>query len=224
MADKLPPNGPSFVEAGFDAPRIPQPKEPFWELWMKFREQVIANYERDFALWVTSSLSPDGKFRVPASHFFSHQIPADFLFEQKDSLRLRTSASPASTAFISPIGSSGVTVFNTFDGRVHKRTGTAALFQQLSRSSGGNWGVLEYNPSMPVGPAGNKSSTDITYYMGELRTLYAWRPHVIVPFAWTDIPAQKTLDIQNSTFEAALKSFIAEVGNSPWAPRSPSPK
>jgi hypothetical protein len=54
--------------------------------------------------------------------------------------------------------------------------------------------------------------------MGELRTLYAWRPHVIVPFAWTDIPAQKTLDIQNSTFEAALKMFIAEVGSTAWAP------
>jgi hypothetical protein len=51
--------------------------------------------------------------------------------------------------------------------------------------------------------------------------LYAWRPHVIVPFAWTDIPAQKTLDIQNSTFEAALKSFIAEVGSTPWAPIPP---
>jgi hypothetical protein len=224
MPVKLPSNGPSFIEAGFDAPRIPQPKEPFWELWMKFREQTIANYERDFASWITSSPSPDGKFRVPASHFYSHQIPADFLFEQKDGLRLRTSASPARTAFISPVGSSGVTVFNTYDGRVHKRTGTSALFEQLSLSGGGNWGVLEYNPSMPAGPAGIKPSSDMAYYMGELRTLYAWRPHVIVPFAWTDIPAQKTLDIQNSTFESALKLFIAEVGNTPWSPRSPSPK
>jgi hypothetical protein len=125
---------------------------------------------------------------------------------------------------ISPIGSPGVTVFNTYDGRVHKRTGTAALFQQLSLSagsSGGNWGVLEYNPSMPVGPEGSKPSTDMAYYIGELRMLYAWRPHVIVPFAWTDIPAQKTLDIQNSTFESALKTFIAEVGSTPWAPIPP---
>jgi hypothetical protein len=221
MPAKLPPNGPSFIDAGFDAPRTSQPKDPFWELWMKFREKVIANYERDFASWITSSPSPDGKFRVPASHFFSHQIPADFLFEQKDGLRLKTSASPASTAFISPVGGSGVTVFNTFDGRVHKRTGTFALYQQLSLSFGGNWGVLEYNPSMPSGPNGNKASTDMAYYMGELRSLYAWRPHVIVPFAWTDIPSQKTLDIQNSTFEAALKVFIAEVGNAPWGPRSP---
>ena len=57
---------------------------------------------------------------------------------------------------------------------------------------------------------------DMSYYLGELRSLYAWRPHVIVPFAWTDIPSQKTLDIQNSTFEAALNRFIIEVGNTAW--------
>jgi hypothetical protein len=220
MPAKLPSNGPFFIETGFDAPRVPQPKDAFWELWMKFREQTVANYERDFATWITSSPSPGGNFRVPASHFYSHQIPADFLFEQKDGLRLKTSASPVHTAFISPIGSSGVTMFNTYDGHVHKRTGTSALFEQLSRSAA-NWGVLEYNPSMPVGPADNKPSTDISYYLGELRALYAWRPHVVVPFAWTDIPAQKTLDIQNSTFEAALKRFIADVGNTPWTPVSP---
>ncbi len=222
MPVKLPSNGPSFIETGFDAPRVPQPKDPFWEVWMKFREQSVANYERDFATWITSSTSPVGNFRVPASHFYSHQIPADFLFEQKDGLRLRTSASPAHTAFIAPVGSSGVTVFNTYDGRGHKRTGTSALYEQLSLSSGGNWGILEYNPSMPVGAegaAGSKPSTDVSYYMGELRALYAWHPHVIVPFAWTDIPAQKPLDIQNSTFESALKLFIVEVGSKPWTPR-----
>jgi hypothetical protein len=219
METKLPSNGPLFIDAGFDAPRIPQPKDPFWELWSKFREQAVSNYERDFAGWITSLPSPDRKFSVPASRFFSHQIPADFLFEQKDGLRLKSSASPASTAVIYPTGSSGVTVFNTYDGRVHKRTGTSALYEQLSLSSGGNWGVLEYNPSMPSGPAGLKPSNDMAYYMSELRTLYAWRPHVIVPFAWTDIPAQKTLDIQNSTFESALKLFIAEVGSTPWSPR-----
>lgn len=223
MQSRLPSSGPYFIEAGFDAPRAPRPNDPFWELWMEFREQVIANYERDFATWMTSTpaASPTtaGSFRIPASHFYSHQIPADFLFEQKGGLRLKTSASPAHTAFIAPIGSSGITVFNTWDGKGHKRTGVTELFKQLSLSAA-NWGVFEYNPSMPVGPADNKPSTEMAYYLGELRSLYAWRPHVIVPFAWTDIPAQKTLDIQNSTFEAALKLFIAEVGSTAWAPRS----
>jgi hypothetical protein len=111
-----------------------------------------------------------------------------------------------------------VTVFNTFDGRVHRKTGTPALYELLSRSSP-NWGVFEYNPSMPAGPNASAPSKDIAYYLQELRTLYSWRPHVIVPFAWTDVPAQKTLDIQNSTFESALNRFIAEVGSTPWKAR-----
>jgi hypothetical protein len=221
MTEKLPSQGPSFIENGFDAPRTPLPKDPFWELWTQFREQTIANYERDFASWITSSPASIGNFKVPASHFYSHQIPADFLFSEKDGLRLKTSASPIATAFISPVGSAGVTVFNTFDGRKYKRTGTPALFEQMS-SSGANWGILEYNLSMPVGPAGSpgsKPSTDMSYYMGELQMLYGWRPHLIVPFAWTNLPFQKTLDIQNSTFETALSRFILEMGNITWTPR-----
>jgi len=209
MKEKLPASGPEFIEAGFDAPRKPDPKDPFWKLWMKFREQAIANYERDFATWITTSPAADRNFTVPASHFFSHQIPADYLFGQKDGLRLKTSASPARTAIISPIGSSGVTVFNTFDGKHHRKTGTPALFELLAKSAP-NWGIFEYNPSMPVGPPGSSPGTDMAYYLRELQMLNSWRPRVIVPFAWTDMPQQKTLNIQNSTFEAALHRFISE--------------
>ena len=219
MSIKLPNSGPLVIQGGFDAPRVPSPGDPLWEQWMKFRELTISNYERDFATWITSSPAPGRNFRVPASHFYSHQIPADFLFEQKDGLRLKTSASPASTAIIFPLGSSGVTVFNTFDGRVHRKTGTPALFELLSRSSP-NWGIFEYNPSMPSGSAATSPSKDLTYYLQELRTLYAWRPHVIVPFAWSDIPAHKSMNVQNSTFETALNRFIAEVGKTPWKPLS----
>src|SRR6185295_4995022 len=222
MTEKLPSGGPYFVDGGFDAPRVPQPGDPFWELWMLFRKQTIANYVRDFASWITTSPSP-GNFTVPASRFYSHQIPGDFLFGEKDGMRLKTSASPAETAFISPIGSAGVTVFNVFDGKNHKKTGTPALYERLS-SSGANWGIFEYNPSVPVGPAdaaGNKTpGTDLAYYTEELRTLYAWRPRVIVPFAWADDPSLKTLDIRDSVFETALSRFIAEVGNTVWVSRN----
>jgi hypothetical protein len=210
MADKLPSSGPYFVDKGFDAPRMPLPGTAFWDLWMEFRKQAVANYVRDFASWITTS-----GVRVPASHFYSHQIPADYLFGTPDSLRLRTSASPVQTAFLFPTGSTGVTVFNTFDGRSHKKTGAPALFDLVSRTSA-NWGVFEYNPSVPgVG----KASTDIFYYLGELRILHAYHPHVIVPFAWTDVPSQHSLNIQNSAFEFALKRFIEQFGNVPWAPR-----
>ena len=222
--EKLPSSGANFIEGGFDAPRIQRSGDVYWNLWMQFRSQVIANYVRDFASWITTSPASGNRFTVPASRFYSHQIPAEFLFGQENDQRLKSSASPVRTAFISPIGSAGVTVFNLFDGKVHKKTGTAELFRQLSMS-GPNWGILEYNPSIPVGAATDSGpSTDMNYYLSELRRLYEYRPHVIVPFTWSNVPEHKNMDIQNSTFEAALKRFIAEVGNAPWGPRrNPTP-
>jgi len=220
MTEKLRASGPDFLEGGFDAPRVPRPADPYWELWMQFRREVIANYVRDFASWITTSPAPKSTFTIPRSRFYSHQIPADFLFGQKKSQRLESSASPAETALISPIGSAGVTAFNTFDGRTHSRTGTEELFKLLSMSSR-HWGIFEYNLSVPAGPATNIGpSTDMAYYMAELRKLYEYRPHVIVPFAWTDMPHLKNMDFQNSMFEAALKRFITEVGDKPWTPRN----
>jgi hypothetical protein len=219
MKDKLPSSGPYFLEGGFDAPRAPEPGDPFWELWTQFRTQAVANYVRDFATWMTTSPATLAGFNVPAARFYSHQIPADFLFQQKDSLRLKSSASPLETAFTSPVGSAGVTVFNTFNGWWHKKTGTPELFERLSQS-GANWGIFEYNPSMPVGSARESGpSSDISYYLAELRSLYRYRPHVIVPFAWSDVPHHKHMNIQNSTFESALIRFIGEVGNTPWVSR-----
>ena len=50
---------------------------------------MIANYVKDFARWAS----------IPSARFYSHQIPAEFLFEQPGNLRLQTSASPLETAF-----------------------------------------------------------------------------------------------------------------------------
>jgi hypothetical protein len=73
---------------------------------------------------------------------------------------------------------------------------------------------------MPVGSARESGpSSDISYYLAELRSLYRYRPHVIVPFAWSDVPHHKHMNIQNSTFESALIRFIGEVGNTPWVSR-----
>jgi hypothetical protein len=214
---KLPASGPYFVSGGFDAPRVSMPGDPFWEIWMQYRRQVIADYVHDFASWITSAQPRGQSFHIPASRFYSHQIPADYLFGDPNNLRLKTSASYLDTAFIAPIGSAGVTVFNTFDGKIHKRTGTPALFDSISRS-GENWGIFEYNASVPVGKA-KAASSDMTYFTNELKLLYSYRPHVIVPFAWTNQQDTKSLNIQNSVFEAAIARFISEIGNTAWSPR-----
>jgi hypothetical protein len=66
---------------------------------------------------------------------------------------------------------------------------------------------------------GKKASNDIFYFLGELQTLSAFHPHVIVPFAWTDIAEQSSLNIQRSTFEDTLRRYIQMIGKTPWRPR-----
>jgi hypothetical protein len=208
LKDKLPKSGPNFIEHGFDAPREPRPSSAFWNAWLHFRRDVLRNWVRDFATWITTSPDPASGFTIPSSRYYTHQIPADFLFGKSDNLRLKTSASVLETALIDPLGSSGVTAFNVFTGRRHAKTASPALFSPLFRSAD-HWGVLEYNPSVP-------QSDDDAYYLGELRQLYAYRPHLIVPFAWSDAPDMKKYSIKGSAFERALNRFIAEVGQTPW--------
>jgi hypothetical protein len=218
LPDKLPASGPYFKGGGFDAPRGANLDDPLWKAWLVFRKQMVNNYVRDFAKWVTTSPDPTG-FTIPPDRYYSHQIPADYLFEQKDDIRLRTSASPVETGFIEPFGGSGVTAYNIFDGKRHLRTATPLLFSQLTKQSG-NWAVLEYNPSMPV-QAGTAPSGDLDYYRDQLRLLYSFRPHVVVPFPWTELPEHSQTAIKGKPFERALANFIKEVGDTPWAPPNP---
>jgi hypothetical protein len=194
IQEKLPRSGRYFIEGGFDAPRSPEAGNPFWQAWKEFRIRVIADYLRDFGGWITNGS------RIPASRFYTHQIPADYLFAGKDTIRLETSASPLQTAFMQPLGSAGVTVFDVFDGKTHSKTSNPALFRRLERT-GAHWGILEYNPSVP--PA-----ADDAYYLNELRTLYSFHPAIIAPFAWTNAEQHKKYRIQDTAFERALKKFV----------------
>jgi hypothetical protein len=215
LPNKLPGSGRFFKPDGFDAPRIPNPGDPLWRAWLTFRKQMVGNYVRDFAQWVTTAPGKNG-LTISTQRYYSHQIPADYLFEQPDNIRLRTSASPVETAFIAPFGGPGVTAYNIFDGKRHHRTATPLLLSQLARQSA-NWAVLEYNPSEPV-RAGLLPSNDLDYYAKQLNLLYAYRPHIVVPFPWTEVPEQSQDAIQNKPFERALARFIKEIGDNEWAP------
>lgn len=214
VQQKLPTSGPNYVEGGFDAPRVANPTDAFWQAWIRFRKEVIAHYVQDFAAWITTAADPSTGFTIPAERYYSHQIPGDYIFGQRDSLRLKTSASFLETALIDPIGSPGVTAFNGYDGKRHFKTATPMLFSALFLSSD-HWGVFEYNPSIPYDNA-IPASDDERYYLGEIRLLYTFRPHVVVPFAWTDLPEHKRYSIKGSAFERALRRFVEEVGDTPW--------
>jgi hypothetical protein len=213
LPEKLPESGPYAVVDGFDAPRTEAPQDPFWQEWNEFRKQVITNWQRDYAGWIRRP-DPAAGFQIPAARYYTHQIPADLIFGRSDTTRLKTSASYIATAILDPIASTGVTAFNGFNGRTHSKTATPELYARLYRTSD-NWGIMEYNPSIPyakhVPPA-----NDIRYYNGELRMLYNFRPHVLVPFAWTDYEDHRTFSIKGSVFERALRQFVQEVGGMPW--------
>jgi hypothetical protein len=198
MTEKLPQSGPYFIDGGFDAPRAAGVNQnPLWKAWEEFRISVIKSYVRDFAKWITVESG------VPVSRFYTHQIPADYLFGGKDTSRLATSASPLETALLPGIASAGVTVFDSYNGKTHSRTSSSALFKRLQQASA-NWGILEYSPSVPA-------FDDEDYYLNELRRLYSYHPAVIVPFAWTNDDQHKLYRIQNTAYERALRKFVQEV-------------
>jgi hypothetical protein len=199
LPEKLPRSGPYFVQDGFDAPRNAEPGKPFWKAWQEFRELVVSNYLRDYGTWIT------GGGRIPRSRFYTHQIPADYLFGAKSVARLETSASPLETAFISPIGSAGVTVFDLYDGKTHSRTSNPDLFRRLEWS-GPHCGIIVYSLSVPPDSVENS-------YLKELRAMNKFRPAIIAPFAWTNDPQHQQYRVQDTAFERALRKFVQEIGN-----------
>jgi hypothetical protein len=214
LPDKLPKSGPYFISGGFDAPRQQNPGDPYWSAWIDFRKTALGDWVKDFATWVTTSPDPISGFTIPASHFYTHQIPADFIFGQSDSPRLQTSASYVQTAVVNPIGSTGVTAFNGWDGKHSFETATPELFSSLFMTSN-DWGIPEYNPSLPY--ANNIApNSDPQYYSAQLRSLWNFRPHLVVPFAWTDEPSFKASDIKGSVFQRALRDLVGSVGQKPW--------
>ncbi len=219
MPEKLPASGRYAIAAGFDAPRTEVPDDPLWQKWVEFRKQVIANWLKDFATWIRTSADPETGFQIPASRYYSHQIPGDMIFGQRNTARLKTSASDVASAVLDPIGSTGVTAFNGFNGRTHSKTATPGLYSALFVTSD-NWGIMEYNPSIPYANS-IPPSRDMRYYMDELHMLYNYRPHVLIPFAWTDYADHKAFSVKGTTFERALRKFVQEIGNIPWtSPRS----
>lgn len=151
----LPSSGPDFLAGGFDAPRAANtPSAAFWSLWKTFRVALVANYVRDFAGWFLSAPSTLGP-PFPPERFYTHQIPADYLYgsfpgSPNTSLRLHTSASPMSTALAPPPASVGVTSFDLLFPTGYERT-SQHLVPALTALSLPNWGFPEYSPAWPAG-------------------------------------------------------------------------
>jgi len=191
--------GEDLRAAGFDAPRHRTQYNPrLWDLWLEFRAQMLANYARDFATWMTTTAAPDGATLEP-DRWYSHQIPGDYLNGTRPGWpiperRLITSASPFWTSIVGDdVGSPGVTVLDRLEsgssGRPTYRRTSQYLFDAISKLALPNWGIPEYAPSwhIDVAPEANPASIVLQYERAvaagaHMFAFTPW-PHFVAPAA-----------------------------------------
>ncbi len=206
---------PNEVPTGFDPPRARVAGQPWWEVWDRFRQEMVWHYNVDFARAITTTADPETGQTIPRDRWYSHQIPADYLFgftPQNPDFRFLTSASPHWSADISPYGGLGITSFNVNLGANSFARTLATVMPHLAQRNV-RWGILEWNPSLPV-------SNSIGVYEQDMALVEQYRPSVLVPWAWGDAFYQ----VRNSPFEIALRDLIARIRNGPSAdPPAPQP-
>ncbi len=196
----------------FDAPRVRQPGQPWWDVWDRFRQEMVWHYNVDFARWITTTTDAETGQTVPTDRWFSHQVPADYLFghsPQTPDTRFLTSASPHWSADITPYGGLGITSFNVNVGGGNFAETLRAVMPHLAARNR-RWAILEWNPSIPV-----SNSPDI--YEREMALIERYRPSVVIPWAWGDTFYQ----VQNTPFETALRNLITRIRNTPPASDPP---
>jgi IPT/TIG domain len=231
-------NGYTFVSAqnlcsnptqvGFDAPRtLPivggqlTSGDAFWQAWIRFRQEMVWRYNKDFAKWVTEGTGATGG--VPNTRFFSAQVPADKLFTNSagtpndGGVRLLSGASPHWVADIRPYGGAGVTGYNANSGGCSVTTAPCGTGRTLGAngpffkttdivaplvSAFGRWAIVEWNPADPF-------SNDVGIYREDVATVRRYRPALLMPFK---IPTDhwKVFEIGDTTlkFEQALRELM----------------
>ena len=213
-----------LLEGGFDPPRTPRAKgeDPFWDLWMEFREALIAHYVADIVGWVKES-------DFPMENFSTHQIPGDYLFGSKpsDSLlnpRYYTSASPLSTAYTPDGPAAGITLYDVNFGTFYARTSQYVL--EAMASGGRPWTALEYNPEVIPTVNGTPLTTeaDPDAILAQMVRLHGAGPSMISFFSWNDLPdwafkgTNKGIALQN------FFSSVRDVGRAPLNTRYTPPE
>jgi len=224
------------VDAGathFDAPRqIPFDSagaltagDAFWQLWIRFRQDLVHGYNRDFAVWLTQN-GDAVHGGIPRERFYSAQIPTDRLFGDPPpdtGLRLLTSASPYWTADITPYGGVGVTAYSVNAGGCSAQIpcnggrtsgGNGPFFRTLPSlapraAALGRWALVEWNPSDPW-------SADPARYREENALIRQYRPSLLMPYR---IPSDHWR-ILDSGFETGLRELLATIqAAGGWTPR-----
>jgi hypothetical protein len=230
----------------FDAPR-PAPADvlttatPLWQLWVRFRQEMIQRYNRDFARWITGA-SEAASGGVPRDRWYSAQIPTDLLFGDPPAdkgVRWFTSGSAHWTADIAPYGGMGVTGYNVNMGNPpdappggagangpYAKTTPHVMARAALRSA--RWGIVEWNPSDPW-------STSADVYLEDVDLIRRYRPSLLMPFKINTthyrvfdsgfVPALRTLmqTMPAATASAAPIGVLESPAKEARVPRSAIP-
>jgi hypothetical protein len=204
---------PGQIPGGFDAPRTPQPlnTDPWWDLWVQFKQIMLQRHNQDFAKWITTSQDADTGATVPPTRWYSYQIPADYLFNGTPDIpnpRWYASMSSYWTADVAPYGGLGITAFNID----YYMYGWWALTlpkvaPHIARDRGTRWGIVEWHPGTLPGDPSPGASTDPLLFENEMAVVEKYRPSLLQPFMW----GSKTYPIQDTLFQTSLHDLIARI-------------
>ncbi len=201
----MPTSGPNYIAGGFDPPRAMDPGNDFWDLWNLFRETMVNQCIKDLAKWASEA-------GVSTEHWFSHQIPADYLFGTNPGMdplgnRYYTSASPLWTADVQPYGSTGATIYDIkFPGDVFARTTQYCLPAVAAMDS--NWAIMEYDAeTYPPGMGVTQSTTGLIY--DQYMNIYNYNAHLINFWRWWDDNQEHRIKGMNK--ETALINFVEAI-------------
>lgn len=201
----MPTEGPAFIAGGFDPPRVMAPGNAYSDLWNAFREVLVHNFVREAALWASEA-------GIPATQWYSHQVPGDYLFGTKPAMmpnlnaRYFSSASPMTTADVAPYGSAGLTIYDIKFPDYFVRTtdyGVPAIAALAS-----NWAIMEYDAEVYPSGLGVSQSASALILQQYMRN-YGYRPHLINFFRWQDGTGAQQIEGMNK--EIALRDFVATV-------------
>ena len=205
----MPTSGPDYIEGGFDPPRSMFVPGKFLDLWNLFRQTMVHNFVKDMARWMNEA-------GIPPERWFSHQIPADYLWGSNPTWpelygRYYSSASPLWTADIRPFGTIGATIYDIkfppelFPGEF-ARTTLHAL-PALSRLTD-SWAAMEYDAeTYPVGLNVQPSSPQ--FILNQFLNLYNHGARLINFWRWWDESGEHR--IKGTNKEIALRHFVAMV-------------
>jgi hypothetical protein len=228
-----PSGGDGFTAGGFDAPRVRDADDIFWQAWswdtfdqgsaytypdgnpeqpaFGFRQHLVRNFGRDlFDLMVEEGL--------PADHIFLHQIPGEFI----SAGRQRSGATPIWTGYLEKNGMLGLTRFSTVPD-VSKMLQYVNLTGKRNRG----WGFFEWHPK----PASSTTRDTAAYIedsynvtFKELGRLVPNRMRVVTP-GWWDFSGAgfnwDTFPTYQSGMVEAIKAFSAQYPDVPFWHQGP---